>query len=351
MVDVEARVNDLVIADLGVHAEIMTQEEAVKSGAMALFGEKYGDQVRVISVGDWARELCGGTHAARSGQLGRGQAARRELDRFRRTTGGGAGRRRRLPVPGARARARRPSSATLLKVRPEELPERVNDLVDRLRTAEKEIEQVRLQQLLASAGRLVDAAEDLGGTSFVGHHAEAANGGDVRTLALDIRGTPARRPTGRGRRDRLGERQALGRGRGQRGGALRRHLRQHAGARGLARSSAARAAARTTSPRVAGLDASKADDALAAIRRAADRPLTRDGVPAGRRTARGGSRRRPDRCREQRPVGDPGHAGGDRGAWDRRPRAPRGPRRGARRGPGLRRPAALDVRRRRSLGR
>src|SRR5207342_448892 len=70
MEDVEARVNDLVLADLGVHAEIMSQDEAVRSGAMALFGEKYGDQVRVVSVGDWARELCGGTHAGRSGQLG-----------------------------------------------------------------------------------------------------------------------------------------------------------------------------------------------------------------------------------------------------------------------------------------
>ena len=70
MNDVEARVNDLVLADLAVHAEVMTQAEAVRSGAMALFGEKYGDQVRVVSVGDWARELCGGTHAGRSGQLG-----------------------------------------------------------------------------------------------------------------------------------------------------------------------------------------------------------------------------------------------------------------------------------------
>src|SRR4051794_24742749 len=70
LADVEARVNDLVLADLGVHAEVMTQEEARRSGAMALFGEKYGDEVRVVSVGDWARELCGGTHAGRSGQLG-----------------------------------------------------------------------------------------------------------------------------------------------------------------------------------------------------------------------------------------------------------------------------------------
>src|SRR3712207_7657870 len=70
MVDVEARVNAVILDDLSVHAEIMSQDEAVRSGAMALFGEKYGDEVRVISVGDWARELCGGTHAGRSGQLG-----------------------------------------------------------------------------------------------------------------------------------------------------------------------------------------------------------------------------------------------------------------------------------------
>ena len=70
MADVEARVNAVVLDDLAVEAEIMSQDEAVKSGAMALFGEKYGDRVRVVSVGDWARELCGGTHAGSSGKLG-----------------------------------------------------------------------------------------------------------------------------------------------------------------------------------------------------------------------------------------------------------------------------------------
>ena len=107
--DVEARVNDLVLADLGVHAELMTQEEAVRSGAMALFGEKYGDQVRVISVGDWARELCGGTHAGRSGQLG-------VIKLLGESSIGSGVRRvealvgaRRLPVPGARARAGLPA--------------------------------------------------------------------------------------------------------------------------------------------------------------------------------------------------------------------------------------------------
>ncbi len=82
-----------------------------------------------------------------------------------------------------------------LKARPEELPERVADLVERLRGAEKEIERVRMAQLLASAGTLAAAAEDVSGVAFVGHRVDGANAGDVRRLALDIRGRiPAARP-------------------------------------------------------------------------------------------------------------------------------------------------------------
>ena len=76
LADVEARVNAVLLDDLAVTAAVMSQAEAVASGAMALFGEKYGDQVRVVSVGDWARELCGGTHAGRTGHLGVDQVAR-----------------------------------------------------------------------------------------------------------------------------------------------------------------------------------------------------------------------------------------------------------------------------------
>jgi alanyl-tRNA synthetase len=187
MADVEARVNDLVLADLGVHAEIMSQAEAKRSGAMALFGEKYGDEVRVISVGDWARELCGGTHAGRSGQLG--------VIKLLGESSIGSGVRRVEALVGADAYRFLAREHTLvaqlseaLKARPEELPDRVHDLVERLRAAEKEIERVRVQQLLAAAGQLAAGAKDVYGVSFVGHRADGAGAGDVRKLALDVRG-------------------------------------------------------------------------------------------------------------------------------------------------------------------
>ena len=185
--DVEARVNDLVLADLPVHAEVMTQADAVRSGAMALFGEKYGDQVRVVSVGDWARELCGGTHTGRSAQLG--------VVKLLGESSIGSGVRRVEALVGAdayRFLAREhvlvAQLSEALKARPEELPERVHDLVERLRAAEKEIERVRVTQLLAAAGQLAAGAEDIAGVGFVGHRADGANAGDVRRLALDIRG-------------------------------------------------------------------------------------------------------------------------------------------------------------------
>jgi alanyl-tRNA synthetase len=187
MEDVEARVNDLVLADLAVHAEVMTQADAVKSGAMALFGEKYGDEVRVISVGDWARELCGGTHAERSGNLG--------VIKLLGESSIGSGVRRVEALVGgdayrflAREHVLVAQLSEALKVRPEQLPERVNDIVEKLRAAEKEIEKVRVGQLLAAGGQLAAAAADVAGVKVVAHRADGAGGGDVRTLALDVRG-------------------------------------------------------------------------------------------------------------------------------------------------------------------
>jgi len=187
MADVEARVNDVVMEDLAVHAEVMTQAEAIKAGAMALFGEKYGDQVRVVSVGDWARELCGGTHAHHSGQLG--------VVKLLGESSIGSGVRRVEALVGgdayrflAREHVLVAQLSEALKVRPEELPERVDDIVERLRAAEKEIDRIRVQQLLAAGADLAAGAADVAGAKVVAHRVDGAGGGDVRTLALDIRG-------------------------------------------------------------------------------------------------------------------------------------------------------------------
>jgi alanyl-tRNA synthetase len=196
LADVEGRVNDLLAADLEVHAEVMSQDQAIAAGALALFGEKYGDQVRVISVGDWARELCGGTHARRSGQLG--------LVKLLSESSIGQGVRRVEALVGvdayrflAREHVLVAQLTEALKVRPEELPERVASIVAQLRDAQREIETMRKERLLAEAPALAASARDVAGLLFVGHRVPdgTASADDLRTLALDVR---ARLPRDRG---------------------------------------------------------------------------------------------------------------------------------------------------------
>ncbi|MFP5333903.1 MAG: alanine--tRNA ligase [Actinomycetes bacterium] len=184
--DVEHRVNALLADDLEVHAEVMSQEQAVAAGAMALFGEKYGDRVRVVSVGDWARELCGGTHAQRSGQLG--------LVKLLGESSIGSGVRRVEALVGvdaysylAREHALVGQLTQMLKVRPEELPDRVAGMLDQMRQADKQIAEVRKQQVLAAAGTLAGSPTDVYGVAVVTHDAGEAGADDVRALALDVR--------------------------------------------------------------------------------------------------------------------------------------------------------------------
>jgi len=185
--DVEAKVNALLLEDLVVRAEVMTQDEARASGAMALFGEKYGDSVRVVSVGDWARELCGGTHAQRSGQLG--------LVKLLGEASIGSGVRRVEALVGtdaydflAREHAVVGQLTEALKVRPEELPERIASILGKLKDAEREINAMRQQQVLAGSSSLTAGARDVFGVSFVGHHAGTGVGADdLRSLVLDVR--------------------------------------------------------------------------------------------------------------------------------------------------------------------
>ncbi|MDL4777267.1 alanine--tRNA ligase [Actinomadura xylanilytica] len=192
--DVEDEVNDVLINDMDVRAFHTSIDEARSMGALALFGEKYGDRVRVVEVGDYSRELCGGTHVARSGQLG--------LIKVLGEASIGAGVRRVEALVGidafrflARESVLVAQLAEQMKTRKDELPERISGVVTRLRDAEKELDKLRSQQVLAIAGSLADGARDIGGVAYVGHQAPAGTGADdLRKLAVDVRGRLAARP-------------------------------------------------------------------------------------------------------------------------------------------------------------
>jgi len=186
--DVEARVNALLLDDLAVTAEVMSQDEAKKLGAMALFGEKYGDRVRVVSVGDWARELCGGTHVHRSGQLG--------VIKLLSESSIGAGVRRVEALVGADAYQFLAREHVLLNsltqiikgARVEELPTRINDLVIKMRDIEKEIAALRTASAMESAASLISAAKVVAGTTVVvGSLADGIAADNLRLIALDLR--------------------------------------------------------------------------------------------------------------------------------------------------------------------
>ena len=186
--DVESRVNTLLLDDLEVSAEVMTQDAAKKIGAMALFGEKYGDQVRVVSVGDWARELCGGTHVARSGQLG--------VVKLLSESSIGAGVRRVEALVGvdayrflAREHMLLNSLTSLIKgSRAEELPEKIADLLIKMKEIEKELAAVRSAAAMSDLSAVVAKAQVLNGTTVIATQiGDGIGAEDLRKIALDLR--------------------------------------------------------------------------------------------------------------------------------------------------------------------
>jgi alanyl-tRNA synthetase len=190
--DVESRVNTLLLENLEVTAESMSQAKAKEIGAMALFGEKYGDVVRVVSVGDWARELCGGTHVARSGQLG--------VVKLLGESSIGAGVRRVEALVGvdaykflAREHILLNSLTELIKgSRAEELPERISDMLNKMKEIEKELASVRSAQALSQVGDLAKSATVINGHTFIGSvMSDGVSGDDLRKIAVDLRSQSA----------------------------------------------------------------------------------------------------------------------------------------------------------------
>ena len=186
--EVEGRVNNLLLDNLNVTAKVMTQPEAKAMGAIALFGEKYGDQVRVVSVGDWAHELCGGTHVKSSGELG--------VVKLLSEASIGAGVRRVEALVGrdaygflAREHLLLNSLTEIIKgARIEELPARISDLIDRLKRVEKELATFKTAQILATASELLKSTSKVSGFEVLSAELEPnISGDDLRTISLDLR--------------------------------------------------------------------------------------------------------------------------------------------------------------------
>ncbi len=187
MADIEGKVNAVLLDDLAVTADVMPLDQARKMGAMALFGEKYGDRVRVVSIGEWSRELCGGTHALRVGQLG--------VVKLLGEASIGSGVRRVEALVGTDAYTHLAREAAIvgqltdvLKVRTDDLPDRIASILTRLKDAEKEIAAVKQAKVLGAAAALVASARDIGGVTFVSHDAgDGVGADDLRALVLDVR--------------------------------------------------------------------------------------------------------------------------------------------------------------------
>ena len=186
--EVEGRVNELLLSNLPVTASEMSQDEARAIGAMALFGEKYGDRVRVVSVGDWAKELCGGTHVAASGELG--------LVKILNESSIGSGVRRVEALVGvdafsflAREQMLLSRVMDLTKVtRSEDLPERIESILLNLKEAERSLMSVRVSQQIQTLLPLLEGSEKVGEVTWFARFIEGGPSGDeLRDIALALR--------------------------------------------------------------------------------------------------------------------------------------------------------------------
>jgi alanyl-tRNA synthetase len=193
--EIEEVANLAVRKDLPVRVLYTTLAGAKELGALALFGETYDESVRVVEIGGpWSRELCGGTHVEHSSQIGPvallGESSV------------GSGVRRIEAYVGieafhylAKERALVQNLAGMLKVPDAEVPGRIETLVERLRGAEKELERLRGERLLSSAGDLAGEAEDARGVSLVAKAVpDGVSGGDLRSLAGEVRNRLGDRP-------------------------------------------------------------------------------------------------------------------------------------------------------------
>ena len=170
---IEQMVNQEILTNTATAANVMALEDAQKTGAMMLFGEKYGEQVRVLEIGS-SKELCGGTHVKRTGDIGS----------FKIISEGGvaAGIRRVEAVTGTNVmdfvhslESKMHEAAQLLKTAPHDLPQRVSQLQEQLKHLERELERVNTKLAASQGDDLVDQAKDLRGLKVLAAQLDSAD--------------------------------------------------------------------------------------------------------------------------------------------------------------------------------
>jgi len=186
LLEIEQLVNDQVRLNTAVQTRVMSYDDAVGAGAMALFGEKYGDKVRVLSIGDFSIELCGGTHVVRAGDIG--------LIKIVAETGIAAGVRRIEAVTGEgavqwieTADRQLQQVAGILKGGREDVEDRVRQLVDRNRTLEKELERLKDKLASAQGGDIASQAVEIEGIKVLAVRMEGAEAKGLRSTVDQLK--------------------------------------------------------------------------------------------------------------------------------------------------------------------
>lgn len=186
LADVERRVNEQIWKGVNVRIELKGIEEAKAMGAMALFGEKYGDIVRVVEIGDYSLELCGGCHVRNTSEIG--------LFKLVGESGIGSGVRRIEALTGRGAYLYLDEqlellkqSAAALKTPVTEVPKRIDGLNKQLRDAEREIESLRGKLGAIEAGQLTDNVREVGGVQVLAEKVSASDMDGLRSLADELK--------------------------------------------------------------------------------------------------------------------------------------------------------------------
>ena len=183
---IEARVNEKIRENMPVSTQVMNMEEAMQTGAVALFEERYGDTVRVVSAGDFSMELCGGTHASRTGDIG--------LFLILSETSAAAGVRRLEAVTGRAAveelqkeRGLLKNLAERLKTNPADAPDRLERALGRVKELERALEQEKTKDSAGQLDDLLSQAEEINGARLVAAQVQVDNPKVLRELGDRIK--------------------------------------------------------------------------------------------------------------------------------------------------------------------